>query len=211
VIFAHRTVSLCGVLLTAACASPTTRFYVLALPDRLESVSVPAATATPEPTRLVASPGDVRCRVIMGRVTVPAIVDRPQLVLQGAPNRVTVLEQERWAEPLRDAVPRVLTESIRRHAPDVIVVSQSAGSTGSDSIRIAVDVERFTLGAGGVRVSMSGVITSGSAGHARNWSFAAGDSNPRAEYSTMIAAASRALDQIGGDLAIMASSSCGIN
>ena len=66
----------------AAGRSAISRFYTL------------DSTATPDAGPL-ASYG-----VIVGPVSVPASVDRPEFVVQVAPNRVEVDEFNRWAAPL---------------------------------------------------------------------------------------------------------------
>src|SRR5450432_3315565 len=75
---------------TAGCASPMARFYTL------------ASTATTGDTPAA------RFSVMVGPVTIPASVDRPQFVVQVAPNRVDVDEFNRWAAPLNDSVARVI-------------------------------------------------------------------------------------------------------
>src|SRR5262249_4283927 len=46
--------------------------------------------------------------VAVGPVAVPAFVDRPQFVVQVAPNRVQVDEFNRWAAPLGDNIARAV-------------------------------------------------------------------------------------------------------
>jgi len=46
----------------------------------------------------------LRRAVVVGPVTVPPAVDRPQIVVQVAPNRVEFDEYNRWAAPLSDSV-----------------------------------------------------------------------------------------------------------
>lgn len=87
------------VLAAGGCGStPKTQFYTLG-----------AGLAAP-PT----APPQAGYRVAVGPVTVPDIVDRPQLVVRLAPNRVELLEQHRWAEPLKSAIPRVIAADLTR-------------------------------------------------------------------------------------------------
>jgi uncharacterized lipoprotein YmbA len=53
-------------------------------------------------------------RVEVGPVTVPDVVDRPQLVVRLAANRVELLQQHRWAEPLKSEIPRVVAADLTR-------------------------------------------------------------------------------------------------
>jgi uncharacterized lipoprotein YmbA len=70
--------------------SAPARFYTL------------ASTAAPYESPL-ASYG-----VIVGPVSVPASVDRPEFVVQVTPNRVALDEFNRWAAPLNESIARVV-------------------------------------------------------------------------------------------------------
>ena len=98
------------VLLAAGCASKPARFYTL------------SATATP-----AATPADLS--VAVGPVSVPAAVDRPQIVARVGPNQVQLDEFNRWDAPLSSAIARVVADTEKR-----IVGSQSI------SIRVRVDL-----------------------------------------------------------------------
>ena len=69
------------VLAVAGCASTPSRFYAL---------------------QSIASSSDgaiVRDAVIVGPISIPASVDRPELVVQVAENQVKVEEFDRWVKP----------------------------------------------------------------------------------------------------------------
>jgi uncharacterized lipoprotein YmbA len=108
-------------LVLGGCATPLTeRFYTL------------NASAPPQP---VAHPA--RYRIAVGPVTVPALVDRPQIVLRAGANRVTIAEQSRWAEPLKDSIERVVAGNLAlllRRAP-LLPPTIACCSTSSASIR----------------------------------------------------------------------------
>jgi uncharacterized lipoprotein YmbA len=79
----------------------------------------------------------------VGPVTIPEAVDRPQLVVRHNAVRLVALEQERWAEPLREAIPRVLSEVIGSKLPTASVTRFAAvPGTGWD-LRLLVNVTRF--------------------------------------------------------------------
>lgn len=79
--------SLLVALAVAGCgATKPARFYTL------EAL----ATATGAPP--------AACAVVVGPVTIPPALDRPQLVVQVAPNRVEIDEFDRWAAPLSDGI-----------------------------------------------------------------------------------------------------------
>lgn len=118
-----------GVALAGAgCSrSPNANFYTL------EATASNGAAVIP--------PGPVG--VSVGPVTLPESVDRPQLVVRVAPYRVEVLEMQRWAEPLKSAIPRVISRDLRRLLGWGQVSSYlERARTGTD-IHVVLDIERF--------------------------------------------------------------------
>ena len=79
--------------LAAGCTSAPSRFYTL------------SATATP-------SAASSKLSVAVGPVSVPAAVDRPQIVVSTSANQVTVDDFNRWAAPLQDNFARVVAENL---------------------------------------------------------------------------------------------------
>ncbi len=53
-------------------------------------------------------------RVMIDPITIPEVVDRPQLVVRSGPNTVSLIEEHRWAESLKREIPRVLAENVGR-------------------------------------------------------------------------------------------------
>jgi uncharacterized lipoprotein YmbA len=110
-----------------ACSSPASRFYVL---------SDKTLAAAPAPTG--AFPGTV----VVHAAALPEMVDRPQLVVGSQGEQVVVLEQERWAEPLRTGIARFVAAHLAR------LLGTAAVSTSEDVItqpqyRVSIDVRRF--------------------------------------------------------------------
>jgi uncharacterized lipoprotein YmbA len=88
--------------------------------------------------------------VAVGPVSVPEMVDRPQLVLRATAHQVVLAEQARWAEPLRSSIPRVVAGYLAQDLPDArLSVYPQAGSDAAD-VRVWIDIHRFdsTLGEG---------------------------------------------------------------
>lgn len=79
--------------LAAGCASSPAHLYTL------------SATATP-------SAASSKLSVAVGPVSVPAAVDRPQIVVSTSANQVTVDDFNRWASPLQDNLARVIAENL---------------------------------------------------------------------------------------------------
>ena len=116
------------VLALSACGSTggKERFYTLSAPE-------PAAATEGAPSLAVVS------------VSVPELVDRPQIVVRASPNQVGINEQARWAEPLRGAIARVVTANLA-----AAMNGKVAPQRGDPDYRVTLDVQRFesTLGDG---------------------------------------------------------------
>lgn len=111
-----------------ACGGKNVRidYYALSAP--------PAHTAPAEANTL---------SVHLGPISVPDGVDRPQIVLGRDANQVGIDDTHRWAEPLKDAIPRVLSDALAAElgTPRVLTSRQSA-SLDFD-YRVAIDVQHF--------------------------------------------------------------------
>jgi len=168
----------------AGCASPRSNFYTL------------NSTAKPVGTRADTS-------VSVGPVSVPAAVDRPQIVVRLAPNRVAIDEFHRWASPLQDAIARVVAGNLAAMlgTPHVTVVSQPTAAGAR--YRVLIDVLRFES-APGEAATLEAVWTVRSTmdGTARSGRTTVSEPVPDREYDTLAAAHSRALGRLSADLAV---------
>lgn len=117
-------------LAAAGCGrSPRTTFYTL-------SPAVPEVTRN-EPA---AASG-----IAVVSVTLPELVDRPQLVLPESGSKVLILETHRWAEPLKTAVPRVLAENLARLTGALQVSSWPQHAAHTAGYRLFIDLQRFEV------------------------------------------------------------------
>ncbi len=87
--------------------------------------------------------------VVVGPVTVPELLNRPQLVTRPAPTRVEALEGAQWAEPLGENIPRVLAENLSVFLGTENVYRFPWDPAGPASVQVAVDVVRFDASPGG--------------------------------------------------------------
>lgn len=60
--------------------------------------------------------------VALGPLTLPDYLDRPQIVTRGAGASTRVDELNRWAEPLEDAVPRIVGANVDGLLQDTVVL-----------------------------------------------------------------------------------------
>ena len=119
-------VAICAlVALAVGCGStPPSRFYTL------------AATATP-----AASPSTLS--IVVGPVSVPAVVDRPQIVVSTGPNQVRLDEFNRWASPLQSDIARVVAENLTAMLGTAQVTLSTLASGADSGYRAVIEVQRF--------------------------------------------------------------------
>jgi uncharacterized lipoprotein YmbA len=127
------------VLVLTACAGtpPREAFFTLNAPE-------PAAAAQDAPS------------VAVGPVTIPDMVDRPQIVVRLGPNQVQIIEQARWAEPLKSAIARVVAANLAATLGARLAPSRS----GDADYRVALDVQRFESPADAVLIEALWTVTS---------------------------------------------------
>jgi len=121
----------CLALLLGACASaPPVRYFTLQGP-----VAEPCARA---PTA-----GEAVARSVqLVRVSVPDVVDRPQLVFRTGDNTLSVNEYARWAEPLKSTLSSLLASELTQALGCVPVVLRSTGIEDT-AWKLSVDVWRL--------------------------------------------------------------------
>ena len=117
---------LAAVLVAACSASKPERFYSL---------------LSSEPPALVAPAGLQTVVVDVLPVGVPPLVDQPQWVVRASDDTLQVLEQERWAAPLREELRSALAEQLtaRWAAVNMQTLPQPAASVW----RLRLDLQRF--------------------------------------------------------------------
>lgn len=83
------------------------------------------------------------------RLTLPEFLDRPQIATRLGPHEIRYDEFNRWAEPLKDNLSRVLGENLSALlGPDRVLVSSGAGALSAD-YHVWVEVIQFDAGPGG--------------------------------------------------------------
>ncbi len=114
-------------LLCGCAASHKVEVYTLLLPSYPE-VQALAGSAT---------------SVLLDPVTVPELVNRPQLVVHSDEHRVKIVESSRWAQPLKDEVGAVLTANLARNLGTLRVFLHAHEMPAEPQIRVVVNVLRF--------------------------------------------------------------------
>ena len=121
-----------ALLVIAACASdPPTRFHSLLPAEPVRAAGAGGAgSASVEPIAIMRDP-----------VRIPAQVDQPQWLVRLPDGSLQLLEQDRWAAPLRDELHAALLEALALRWG--AIEGASAGAAAARPWRIALDVARF--------------------------------------------------------------------
>jgi hypothetical protein len=123
--------TLCLLLALAGCASsPDARFYTLSAP----------ATVPPHDASAIVPP---HYSVVVGPVSIPETVDRPQLVIRRGDHRIEITELHRWAQPLRLEIAGAIANGLERRLPQARIALYNMQTVRDPNCRVQVDIERF--------------------------------------------------------------------
>lgn len=124
-----RLLLLCVVLaaLSGCAGSPRINFYTLDAPPYPETLGAASS----------------RFDVLLGPLSLPEMVDRPQLVVRSGDNRVEIVDTSRWAQPLKSELARALAANLARDLGTLRVFLAGQGMTGEPDLRVSVDILRF--------------------------------------------------------------------
>jgi uncharacterized lipoprotein YmbA len=174
--------ALVGAAIIGGCGTtPNSTFYTLRAAD-----PAPAASAS--------------ISIVVGPVTLPEAVDRPQLVVSTGGNRVEIAEFHRWAEALTSEVPRVIASNLGRQLETSRAGVFTDVSISDPDYRVLVDVQRFELRRGEESVVEALWTVRTRAGAARTGHTRAREPAADASYDAMVAAQSRALGVVSRDI-----------
>jgi uncharacterized protein len=111
-------------VVAAGCASAPSRFYTLNSTAKADGS--PAATYA----------------VVVGPISIPAEVDRPQFTVQVAPNRVAVDEFNRWAAPLSDNIANAVAGNLAVLLGTARVAAVPLANFNAD-YQVTIDIQQF--------------------------------------------------------------------
>lgn len=171
-------------LTAAACsASQPARFYTLS--------STAVAGGTP-PTQLA---------VLVEPVSIPEAVDRPQMVVQVAPNRVDIDEFNRWAAPLSGGIARAVAgDLVAQLGTPNVAVGMLAGF--DPAYRVTIDIQRFELSQGqAVEIDALWTVRASASGSSYRGRTLAREAVEGNGFAALASASSGALAKISGDIA----------
>ena len=81
--------------------------------------------------------------ISVGPVTIPAVLNRPQIATLSGSNAVILSEYDRWAGSLNDNLVRTLTDNLAVLLPVQTVVTYELGRRIDSSYQLVVDIQQF--------------------------------------------------------------------
>ena len=167
----------------AGCASPPSRLYTL-------SAAAGPAVAVSD------------LSVAVGPVSVPAAVDRPEIVVTTGPNALRLDEFNRWASPLSNNIARVVAENlVTLLGTPRVTLSPQTLSADAD-FRAVIEVQRFdsTLGEAALLDAVWTVRRTRD-GKAETGRTTVREPAPAKSHDGLVAAHSRAVGRLSQDIA----------
>ncbi|WP_262966682.1 PqiC family protein [Methylobacter psychrophilus] len=116
-------------LLTACAGDPVTRFYTLESQSQRPVISSTVIAKKP--------------LIGIGPLSLPALLDRRQIVTRTENNSVQMAEFDQWAAPLKGNIIAVLTKNVAMLQPNAIVRAYPWSVYGDVDYRVIVDISRF--------------------------------------------------------------------
>lgn len=181
-----RTLAACwlAALLAGCATSPEAHFYTLA----------------PLPTANIAPEASFRHSLEIRPVTLPELVDRPQLVIGIDAHQVRLLENHRWAEPLKSAIPRIMADNLSRLLGTNRVSWYPRIVPAPADYRVTVDFQRFE--STGSRVTLDALWTVRTAdGQPHGGRSLVHEEHDPADRTALASAYSRAIAAVSRDIA----------
>jgi uncharacterized protein len=113
-------------LVLSGCSSPNPTFYTLS------PTPIPIAPSTAKATR-----------IMIGPVSLPPALDRPQLVMQNNSNTVEVYEYHRWANTLKGDVGDVIASNVAQALAISNVWSFSQSTQANFDYQVLINVQNI--------------------------------------------------------------------
>lgn len=175
-------------VLVACMSAPRERYY--ALSGNVDTQ--PASQNAP-----------ARFGVVIGPISIPEVVNRPQIVVLKGDSEVSVAEQSRWAEPLDSGIARVMTDNLAQRLTGARISSFTHSRTVTADYRVLIDVQRFdsTLGEGVHDEFLWTVRATAKEGVVKSGRTIAREAAQGGEYAALVAAHNRALTILSRDIA----------
>ena len=173
-------VGLAGFALTTGCASPVALSHYTLSSHSIRDGKAPQSEASTQ-------------SIGVGPITLPDMVDRPQLVLRTSEHRIVLAEAHRWAGPLRTEIARVLAENLAALLGYRSVSFYPQRGAEHADMRVSLDVQRFESILGKTATIAAIWTVSWANGTQRTESASVQETVADESYEALVAAHSRAL------------------
>lgn len=137
----------------------------------------------------------------IGAVSIPEIVDRSQLVISNVDNRVNILDNDRWAQPLRNEISTAIIAGLKHNLPNATITDSRIKAIEPD-YRISLDVRKFEATKDKVLVNVLWKIERVKDVKTINQDSYASESVNGSDNEQVVVAHSRALQRISQEIAI---------
>jgi uncharacterized lipoprotein YmbA len=140
--------------------------------------------------------------VAVGPVTIPAVIDRPQIVVSSGPNQVQLDEFNRWASPLQSNISQVVADNLASILGTARISMFPQTMSAAADYRVAIHVQTFDSAPGNA-ATLDAVWTVSRAkdGKTQTGRTALREASPSGGYDGVAAAHSRALARLSRDIA----------
>ena len=122
--------ALFALALSACASSPQIRYYTLSTEPDLKARVTGAALVHHN-------------SYAVGAVTIPDLLDRPEIVLRSSANTIEVLDYDRWAAPLSDELQRVLIADLSARLGRNSIIDPGLMSSLRMDRRITISILEF--------------------------------------------------------------------
>lgn len=172
------------IALAAGCSSPPAHFYTLR-----GAVASPATASS-------------NFSVAVGPVSIPAMLDRPQLVLTTGPNQVAIDEFNRWAAPLQNVISRAIAENLTVMLGTSLVTLFPDATSMDAAYRVVIDVQRFESALGdAATLDAVWLVRRIKDGASQTGRTTVREPASGKDYAVLVAAQNRAVERLSQDIA----------
>jgi uncharacterized protein len=117
-----------GLLFTGCTNAPSVQFYVLEPLSKITPSTIETAR---------------QHTIGIGPVSVPALLERKQIITRHSDNAVQIAEFQQWASPLQDNLLQALTRNLSTLQPSNIIRAYPWSVHGTVDLQIVIDIIRF--------------------------------------------------------------------